>query len=233
MTLDRKVRITGSCTTHVWFFPFDAMRCKVIYSSYGFGNEDMVLNWSKNAFHFPFSFQAVSELGFNVAKISSTDYLAEYASINYCILEGSLYLKRIWSIYIIQSYLPATFLVLLSTTIFWLNERVSGLPARASVGITSVLAMLTICRGRTSPKDNVSRNFSLMDTYLWVSFIFVSLSMLFFALGDFVRIKEGKNARKLNNSNVDKAMRGMFPFCFITFVSLYWTYVYKFVLQSI
>ena len=38
VTLDRKIRITGSCTTHVWFFPFDDMRCKIIYSSYGFGN---------------------------------------------------------------------------------------------------------------------------------------------------------------------------------------------------
>ena len=192
----------------------------------------MVLEWSPEAIHFPFSYETTKELGFNVAKISKTDYLAEYATINYCILEGSLYLKRIWSIYIIQSYLPATFLVLLSSTTFWLNEQVSGLPARASVGITSVLAMLTICRRRSSPKDNISRNFSLMDTYLWVSFIFVSLNMLFFALGDFMRTKEGKRNRKLNNKNVDRAMRALFPFCFITFVSLYWTYVYKFVLYS-
>ena len=191
----------------------------------------MILQWKDPGLDFPFAYQSIRELGFDVGGVDKTYYLAEYGTVNYCILEGSLYLERIWSMYIIQSYLPATFLVIVSSTVFWINQKISGLPARASIGITTLLAMLTLCRRRSSSKDNISRNFSLLDTYLWISFVFVTLTMFLFTFGDIFREAENQR-RRFNNKVVDKSMRVIFPILFVAFSVSYWAYVYYFVVTS-
>ena len=232
VTLDRKVRLTASCTTHVWFFPFDSMRCKIIYSSYNFGDTEMILKWKDPGLDFPVAYQSTRELGFDMGGVDKTQYNAIYGTINYCILEGSLYLKRMWSMYIIQSYLPATFLVIVSCAVFWINQKVSGLPARASIGITTLLAMLTLCRRRSSPKDNISRKFSLLDTYLWISFVFVTLTVFLFTFGDIFRQSEDYDRRRVSNKEVDRWMRAIFPISFVVFALTYWAYVYYFVISA-
>ena len=42
-------------------------------------------------------------------------------------------------------YIPAASLVVMSWVPFWLTEEKCGTPARASIGVMTVLSMLTIC----------------------------------------------------------------------------------------
>ena len=51
----------------------------------------------------------------------------------------------------IQVYLPAGLIVMLSWTIFWIN--VAATPARASLGVTTVLTMLTLATQSTAQNE--------------------------------------------------------------------------------
>ena len=192
--LDRKIRLVTPCTPQVWYFPFDVTTCKILISSYGYTEDEMDLFWVQTAeggIDFPFEYEPLSEMGFKMISMSTSKYPAPYDSSNFTILEGQIQLKRLYSVYIYQIYIPAALLVVLSWVSFWINRNAT--PARASVGVTTVLTMLTLAtQSQQNMEKHITLETSLLDVYIWVSFSFVITAMLEFAVSDFFN---DKNAR--------------------------------------
>ena len=107
---------------------------------------------------------------------------------------------------------------------------------RASVGVMTVLSMLTICRGQTDINSaSVSREPRLLDVYIWASFSFVIAAMIEFAVSDFFRDPNfgapGVSPLHIptyrrTNIKIDKCAQILFPLSFVVFNVLYWGYVF-------
>uniref|UniRef100_A0A8B9NF69 Gamma-aminobutyric acid type A receptor rho3 subunit (gene/pseudogene) n=1 Tax=Accipiter nisus TaxID=211598 RepID=A0A8B9NF69_9AVES len=85
-------------------------------------------------------------------------------------------------------------MVMLSWVSFWIDRR--AVPARVSLGITTVLTMSTIMTGVSASMPQVSY-IKAVDVYLWISFLFVFLSVIEYAAVNYLTtIEERKQLKK-------------------------------------
>ena len=75
-------------------------------------------------------------------KLELIDTLDELSMKMYTQFVMKLYLERPIGFFIWEVYLPASFIVLMSFTSFWLDRNAT--PARVSLGVTTVLTMTTL-----------------------------------------------------------------------------------------
>ncbi|KAG7258162.1 hypothetical protein CRUP_031587 [Coryphaenoides rupestris] len=103
-------------------------------------------------------------------------------------------LRRHIFFFLLQTYFPATLMVMLSWVSFWIDRR--AVPARVPLGITTVLTMSTIITGVNASMPKVSY-IKAVDVYLWVSFVFVFLSVLEYAAVNYLSTRQERKEREL------------------------------------
>uniref|UniRef100_A0A452U0T6 GABA(C) receptor n=1 Tax=Ursus maritimus TaxID=29073 RepID=A0A452U0T6_URSMA len=103
-------------------------------------------------------------------------------------------LRRHIFFFLLQTYFPATLMVMLSWVSFWIDRR--AVPARVPLGITTVLTMSTIITGVNASMPRVSY-IKAVDIYLWVSFVFVFLSVLEYAAVNYLTTVQERKECKL------------------------------------
>ena len=77
--------------------------------------------------------------------------------------------------YLIQIYIPSSLIVVISWVSFWLNRGAT--PARVTLGVTTVLTMITLMGSTNSALPKVSYVKSI-DVYLGFCFFMVFASLL-------------------------------------------------------
>lgn len=90
-----------------------------------------------------------------------------------------LLFKREFSYYLIQIYIPCCMLVIVSWVSFWLDQ--SAVPARVSLGVTTLLTMATQTSGINASLPPVSYT-KAIDVWTGVCLTFVFGALLEFAL---------------------------------------------------
>uniref|UniRef100_A0A3B5LCY8 Neurotransmitter-gated ion-channel transmembrane domain-containing protein n=1 Tax=Xiphophorus couchianus TaxID=32473 RepID=A0A3B5LCY8_9TELE len=132
-------------------------------------------------------------------------------------------LRRHIFFFLLQTYFPATLMVMLSWVSFWIDRR--AVPARVSLGITTVLTMSTIITGVNASMPRVSY-IKAVDIYLWVSFVFVFLSVLEYAAVNYLTtVRDGKD-RKLREKlkeqfqKIPRLSHDFLPFFLSSFLSI-------------
>nr|XP_029510449.1 gamma-aminobutyric acid receptor subunit rho-3-like [Oncorhynchus nerka] len=102
-------------------------------------------------------------------------------------------LRRHIFFFMLQTYFPTMLMVMLSWVSFWIDRR--AVPARVSLGITTVLTMSTIITGVSASMPQVSY-VKAVDIYLWASFLFVFLSVIEYAtVNYFTTVEEMKKLK--------------------------------------
>ncbi|CAL8399587.1 unnamed protein product [Boreogadus saida] len=121
--------------------------------------------------------------------------LAFYSSTGwYNRLYINFILRRHIFFFMLQTYFPTMLMVMLSWVSFWIDRR--AVPARVSLGITTVLTMSTIITGVSASMPQVSY-VKAVDIYLWSSFLFVFLSVIeYAAVNYFTTMEEMKKLRR-------------------------------------
>ncbi|KAF0290231.1 Glutamate-gated chloride channel [Amphibalanus amphitrite] len=97
----------------------------------------------------------------------------------YSCLTVDLLFKREFSYYLIQIYVPCCMLVIVSWVSFWLDQN--AVPARVSLGVTTLLTMATQTSGINAALPPVSYT-KAIDVWTGVCLMFVFGAMLEFAL---------------------------------------------------
>ncbi|NXG41716.1 GBRR2 protein, partial [Psilopogon haemacephalus] len=157
-------------------------------------DEDLMLYW-KNGNESLKTDEKISLSQFLIQKFHTTSRLAFYSSTGwYNRLYISFTLRRHIFFFLLQTYFPATLMVMLSWVSFWIDHR--AVPARVSLGITTVLTMSTIITGVNASMPRVSY-IKAVDIYLWVSFVFVFLSVLEYAAVNYLTTVQEWKERKL------------------------------------
>uniref|UniRef100_A0ACB8GD84 Gamma-aminobutyric acid receptor subunit rho-2 n=2 Tax=Sphaerodactylus townsendi TaxID=933632 RepID=A0ACB8GD84_9SAUR len=189
-----RITVTAMCNMDFSRFPLDSQTCSLELESYAYTDEDLMLYW-KNGNESLKTDEKISLSQFLIQKFHTTSRLAFYSSTGwYNRLYISFTLRRHIFFFLLQTYFPATLMVMLSWVSFWIDRR--AVPARVSLGITTVLTMSTIITGVNASMPRVSY-IKAVDIYLWVSFVFVFLSVIEYAAVNYLTTVQERKQRKL------------------------------------
>lgn len=116
---------------------------------------------------------------YNIYLKTSLLFVCVCVTGEYSCLKVDLLFKREFSYYLIQIYIPCCMLVIVSWVSFWLDQ--SAVPARVSLGVTTLLTMATQTSGINASLPPVSYT-KAIDVWTGVCLTFVFGALLEFAL---------------------------------------------------
>ncbi|XP_041534586.1 gamma-aminobutyric acid receptor subunit rho-3 [Microtus oregoni] len=173
-----RITVSAMCLMDFSRFPLDTQNCSLELESYAYNEEDLMLYW-KHGNKSVNTEEHISLSQFFIEEFSASSGLAFYSSTGwYYRLFINFVLRRHIFFFVLQTYFPAMLMVMLSWVSFWIDRR--AVPARVSLGITTVLTMSTIVTGVNASMPQVSY-VKAVDVYMWVSSLFVFLSVIEYA----------------------------------------------------
>uniref|UniRef100_A0AAN0N7B7 Glutamate-gated chloride ion channel n=1 Tax=Polyphagotarsonemus latus TaxID=1204166 RepID=A0AAN0N7B7_9ACAR len=192
-----RISLVLSCPMNLKYYPLDKQSCSIKMASYGYTTEDVVFIWkpsepvqvTKNL-----NLPTFSLYDFNTGYCTSKTNTGEYS----CIFVDLIF-KREFSFYLIQIYIPNSMLVIVSWVSFWLDPN--AIPARVSLGVTTLLTMATQISGINASLPPVSYT-KAIDVWTGVCLTFVFGALLEFALVNYASRKDAhRMIRKKNEFN--------------------------------
>ncbi|CAL8311846.1 unnamed protein product [Lota lota] len=189
-----RVTVTSMCSMDLSCFPLDTQTCSLEIESYAYTDDDLMLYWKEGNESLNTD-DRISLSQFLIQEFQTTSKLAFYSSTGwYNRLYINFTLRRHIFFFLLQTYFPATLMVMLSWVSFWIDRR--AVPARVPLGITTVLTMSTIITGVNASMPRVSY-IKAVDIYLWVSFVFVFLSVIEYAAVNYLSTRQERRERDL------------------------------------
>ncbi|XP_012139410.1 glycine receptor alpha 1 isoform X6 [Megachile rotundata] len=172
-----RISLTLSCPMNLKLYPLDRQTCSLRMASYGWTTDDLVFIWKEGD-----PVQVVKNL--HLPRFTLEKFLTDYCNSKtntgeYSCLKVDLLFKREFSYYLIQIYIPCCMLVIVSWVSFWLDQ--SAVPARVSLGVTTLLTMATQTSGINASLPPVSYT-KAIDVWTGVCLTFVFGALLEFAL---------------------------------------------------
>ncbi|XP_056619583.1 gamma-aminobutyric acid receptor subunit rho-1 [Triplophysa dalaica] len=187
-----RVTVTAMCNMDLSHFPLDTQTCSLEIESYAYTDDDLMLYWKRGNRSLQTD-EKISLSQFLIQEFHTTSKLAFYSSTGwYNRLYINFTLRRHIFFFLLQTYFPATLMVMLSWVSFWIDRR--AVPARVPLGITTVLTMSTIITGVNASMPRVSY-IKAVDIYLWVSFVFVFLSVIEYAAVNYLSTLQERKER--------------------------------------
>uniref|UniRef100_A0AAA9SB76 Gamma-aminobutyric acid type A receptor subunit gamma1 n=1 Tax=Bos taurus TaxID=9913 RepID=A0AAA9SB76_BOVIN len=133
----------------------------------------------------------------------------EFSSWDYIIMTIFFDLSRRMGYFTIQTYIPCILTVVLSWVSFWINK--DAVPARTSLGITTVLTMTTLSTIARKSLPKVSY-VTAMDLFVSVCFIFVFAALMEYGtLHYFTSNKKVKTTREKKPKLKTSMSSGLHP----------------------
>ncbi|CAB3363753.1 Hypothetical predicted protein [Cloeon dipterum] len=172
-----RISLTLSCPMNLKLYPLDRQVCSLKMASYGWTTDDLVFLWKDGD-----PVQVVKNL--HLPRFTLEKFLTDYCNSKtntgeYSCLKVDLMFKREFSYYLIQIYIPCCMLVIVSWVSFWLDQ--GAVPARVSLGVTTLLTMATQTSGINASLPPVSYT-KAIDVWTGVCLTFVFGALLEFAL---------------------------------------------------
>ncbi|XP_071044107.1 glutamate-gated chloride channel-like isoform X2 [Parasteatoda tepidariorum] len=172
-----RISLVLSCPMDLKFYPLDKQTCSIVMASYGYTTEDLVFLWKEGD---PVQVTKNLHLPRFTLERFFTDYCTSRTNTGeYSCLKVDLLFKREFSYYLIQIYIPCCMLVIVSWVSFWLDQN--AVPARVSLGVTTLLTMATQTSGINASLPPVSYT-KAIDVWTGVCLTFVFGALLEFAL---------------------------------------------------
>ncbi|XP_023223691.1 glutamate-gated chloride channel-like [Centruroides sculpturatus] len=175
-----------SCPMDLHRYPLDLQVCSIRISLFSFPDDMVTLHWMEDAGG-PSSFVKSKKSivydteiilpQFKITKTTTEKEVSSWNTGNYTTLKAIFFFDRMITAHLINTYIPSTLIVALSWLSFWLD--VGAVPARVTLGVTSLLTLATqIVQSRKNlpPVSYVNA----MDVWL-----FVCLNMVFATLMEY------------------------------------------------
>ncbi|XP_050803765.1 gamma-aminobutyric acid receptor subunit gamma-1 isoform X1 [Gopherus flavomarginatus] len=193
-----RLTINAECYLQLHNFPMDEHSCPLEFSSYGYPRNEIEYKWKKTSVEvadpkywrlYQFAFVGLR----NTTEISHT------LSGDYIIMTIFFDLSRRMGYFTIQTYIPCILTVVLSWVSFWINK--DAVPARTSLGITTVLTMTTLSTIARKSLPKVSY-VTAMDLFVSVCFIFVFAALMEYGtLHYFTSNKKGNKEKEKSSKH--------------------------------
>ncbi|XP_070535221.1 glycine receptor subunit alpha-2-like [Ptychodera flava] len=139
ITYSLRITLSLSCHMDLAAFPFDVQDCGIKIMSYAYRVEDITLHWLQNA-----SVEVEESVQlpqYHLIGTSVTEGIEQYIPGNFSYLNAYFHLERQLGYYLCSAYIPSIALYIISLLTLWIDPL--GSPARATLGITTLLALIT------------------------------------------------------------------------------------------
>ncbi|XP_027641775.1 gamma-aminobutyric acid receptor subunit rho-1 isoform X5 [Falco naumanni] len=242
-----RVTVTAMCNMDFSRFPLDTQTCSLEIESYAYTEDDLMLYW-KNGNDSLKTDERISLSQFLIQEFHTTTKLAFYSSTGwYNRLYINFTLRRHIFFFLLQTYFPATLMVMLSWVSFWIDRR--AVPARVPLVLEyAAVNYLTTVQERKERKlrDKLPCACSLaqprpmmmdgsyndgdvseLGHYVSENGDKQDRMMVQLALGSERGSGRRKNQRyvsmRINTHAIDKYSRIIFPGAYILFNLIYWS----------
>ncbi|XP_055378140.1 glutamate-gated chloride channel isoform X11 [Condylostylus longicornis] len=197
-----RISLTLACPMNLKLYPLDRQICSLRMASYGWTTNDLVFLWKEGD-----PVQVVKNL--HLPRFTLEKFLTDYCNSKtntgeYSCLKVDLLFKREFSYYLIQIYIPCCMLVIVSWVSFWLDQ--GAVPARVSLGVTTLLTMATQTSGINASLPPVSYT-KAIDVWTGVCLTFVFGALLEFALVNYA--SRSANNKYMHRENMKKKRRDL------------------------
>ncbi|MFH4973796.1 hypothetical protein AB6A40_000505 [Gnathostoma spinigerum] len=182
-----RMTLTLSCPMRLHDYPLDIQRCHIDYASYAYTDKDIVYHWKEDE-----PIQIKDGLKESLPSFVLSDVrIGNCTSITntgtYSCLRTIIELKREFSFYLLQLYIPSFMLVAVSWVSFWLDK--DSVPARVTLGVTTLLTITTQASGISASLPPVSYT-KAIDIWIGVCTAFIFAALIEFALVNWAARKE-------------------------------------------
>ncbi|KAL3078954.1 hypothetical protein niasHS_014736 [Heterodera schachtii] len=195
-----RLTLTLSCPMHLQAYPLDTQTCFIDYASYAYTTKDLEYRWKAGD---PIQMKPgmrQSLPSFVLSAVTTGNCTSVTNTGTYSCLRTVLRLRREFSYYLLQLYVPSFMLVAVSTVSFWLDK--DSVPARITLGTTVLLTVTTMASGINAKLPPVSYTKSV-DIWIGVCTGFIFAALLEFSLVNWAARKESstmaKSNRRMNN----------------------------------
>ncbi|CAI4229845.1 unnamed protein product [Auanema sp. JU1783] len=196
-----RLTLTLSCPMRLADYPLDVQTCVVDFASYAYTTQDIEYGWkSENPIQIKDGLrQSLPSFLLNSVRTGNCTSVTNTGA--YSCLRTILELKREFSYYLLQLYIPSFMLVAVSWVSFWLDK--DSVPARVTLGVTTLLTMTTQASGVNANLPPVSYT-KAIDIWIGVCLAFIFGALLEFALVNWAArqdiVRQGyRNRRQANN----------------------------------
>ncbi|XP_015254405.1 PREDICTED: gamma-aminobutyric acid receptor subunit gamma-3 [Cyprinodon variegatus] len=198
-----RLTINAECQLQLHNFPMDEHSCPLIFSSYGYSQDEMIYKWRKN------SVEAADQKSwrlyqFDFTGLRNTTDIIKTTAGDYVVMTVYFDLSRRMGYFTIQTYIPCILTVVLSWVSFWIKKDAT--PARTALGITTVLTMTTLSSVARTSLPRVSY-VTAMDLFVTVCFLFVFAALMEYATLNYysysIQRPSCMEAKRLNFSILD------------------------------
>lgn len=171
-----RISLVLACPMDLKYYPLDKQNCTIEMASYGYLDDDLKFIWKEKN---PVQINQFTLPRFTLETFGTAFCTSRTATGAYSCLRVDLIFKREFSYYLIQIYIPCCMLVIVSWVSFWLDPN--AIPARVSLGVTTLLTMATQISGINASLPPVSYT-KAIDVWTGVCLTFVFGALLEFAL---------------------------------------------------
>nr|WJY55640.1 GABA receptor subunit [Neoseiulus californicus] len=172
-----RLTVTATCPMDLRYFPMDRQSCAIEIESFGYTTTDISYKWADGEKSVRIS-PDVELPQFKVLGHQQKTIVVTLSTGNYSRLVCEIRFGRAMGYYLIQIYIPAGLIVVISWVSFWLHRNAT--PARVALGVTTVLTMTTLMSSTNSQLPKISYVKSI-DVYLGTCFVMVFASLLEYA----------------------------------------------------
>ncbi|KAI1289887.1 Glutamate-gated chloride channel [Halotydeus destructor] len=184
-----RISLVLACPMDLKYYPLDKQTCSIQMASYGYTTEDVVLLWKEEN---PVQITKTLHLPRFTLTNKRTEYCTSRTNTGeYSCIRVDLIFRREFSYYLIQIYIPCIMLVIVSWVSFWLDPN--AIPARVSLGVTTLLTMATQISGINASLPPVSYT-KAIDVWTGVCLTFVFGALLEFALVNYASRSDAHKA---------------------------------------
>ena len=192
-------------------FPLDSQLCTIVIESYGYPIEDLLYYWkfSNNSVQIADDILLPQHLLLNH---TVAIWHTKYVTGSFIQLAVKILFTRQSGFYLIQYYIPAGLIVLVSFLALWLDRNATV--ERVALGFTMILTVTTLMSSANNSLPKVSY-VKAIDIYLAICFAFVFLVLLEFIVGGYIgkKLDSRQNKRKINSCNFVAHFDFLLIFC--------------------